>query len=346
MKVKCEYCSSMIDDNQSVCPNCGAANPNLRRTVNGTPKTIEELKLWYKQRNLPPEDVTRFFIGKDYKGARAFGIYRDGDKVIVYKNKADGTRAIRYEGTDEAYGVNEIYLKLKSEILNQKSRNVGNNRKGTAGGFAKSAILGASISFFGYILVFILLAGAVFFKGFASPMSKAIMASIVLGIVAALVTYILSYHTNVMQNIRKKIKAGWLIFVAMAVIFSFLISIPLKSYMVPKYFMYDNHTYVRYENDWYSYDNDVDDYSRVYYEDSLPVEIITNPSDYEYFMGAGADWDNSITAFEDSDYYEDYLQSSGSGSGSGSDYSNSDNDYDWDSGSDWDSGGSDWDSDW
>ena len=40
---------------------------------------------------------------------------------IVYKNKADGTRAVRYKGTDEAYAVNELYLKLKDEILNQKA---------------------------------------------------------------------------------------------------------------------------------------------------------------------------------------------------------------------------------
>ena len=38
------------------------------------PKTIEELKQWYIDRNLPAERVTRFFIGKDYKGSKAFGI--------------------------------------------------------------------------------------------------------------------------------------------------------------------------------------------------------------------------------------------------------------------------------
>ena len=83
-------------------------------------KIIEELKQWYEDRKIPPERVTRFFIGSNYKGAKAFGIYKDEvtDKCVVYKNKADGSRSIRYEGMDEAYAVNELYKKLKSEIYN------------------------------------------------------------------------------------------------------------------------------------------------------------------------------------------------------------------------------------
>ena len=93
--------------------------------MNGVPKTIEELKQWYVDKNLPPEDTTRFFIGTDYKDARAFGIYQDeatGD-FIVYKNKSDGSRAIRYQGKDEAHAVNELFLKLRDEIANQKVNN-------------------------------------------------------------------------------------------------------------------------------------------------------------------------------------------------------------------------------
>lgn len=92
------------------------------------PKTIEELKQWYIDRKLPSENVTRFFIGRDYKGAKAFGIYKDEitGNCIVYKNKADGSRVVRYNGENEAYAVNELYKKLKSEIHNQKNNNPRN----------------------------------------------------------------------------------------------------------------------------------------------------------------------------------------------------------------------------
>ena len=71
-------------------------------------KTIAELQQWYQDRHLPPYETTRFFIGINYKKPKAFGIYQDGDQFIVYKNKANGERAIRYQGTDEAYAVNEL----------------------------------------------------------------------------------------------------------------------------------------------------------------------------------------------------------------------------------------------
>ena len=130
MKIKCDYCGSFINDYDEKCPNCGATNEHLVRKAIGSPKTIEELKLWYEQHNLPPEETTRFFIGKDYKKPRAFGIYKDENtgNFVVYKNKDTGQRAIRYEGKDEAYAVNELYLKLKEEIINQKTRNLNRSR--------------------------------------------------------------------------------------------------------------------------------------------------------------------------------------------------------------------------
>ena len=113
----------MIEETADKCPFCGATNNAVKRTADKTPKTIAELQQWYQDRHLPPYETTRFFIGINYKKPKAFGIYQDGDQFIVYKNKANGERAIRYQGTDEAYAVNELYLKLKSEILNQKANN-------------------------------------------------------------------------------------------------------------------------------------------------------------------------------------------------------------------------------
>ena len=115
MKVKCSYCGQYYDDNIAQCPNCGSPNEHLHRTSDAVPKTIEELKQYCEANGFTPER-TRFFIGEDYKKPRAFGIYKDdAGEFVVYKNKADGSRAVRYRGKDEAYAVNELYERLQSE---------------------------------------------------------------------------------------------------------------------------------------------------------------------------------------------------------------------------------------
>lgn len=84
----------------------------------GKPRTIDQLGAWCAAHGMPLEKM-RFFVGVDYREPRAFGIYRDGDSFVVYKNKADGSRAVRYHGPDEAYAVNELYEKLLSECHNR-----------------------------------------------------------------------------------------------------------------------------------------------------------------------------------------------------------------------------------
>lgn len=122
MKIPCEYCGQMIPETEQKCPYCGAANKRVKRTAYGVPATIEELRAWCQAHNLPLQDM-RVFIGEDYRGAKAFGIYQDKatGNFVVYKNKADGTRAIRYEGNDEAYAVNELYVKIKERVDVQRS---------------------------------------------------------------------------------------------------------------------------------------------------------------------------------------------------------------------------------
>ena len=121
MQIKCNYCGALIDETSETCPKCGAPLSGSHRTAKEQPKTIEELQEWYTAHHLPPEEITRFFIGKNITEPKAFGIYRDGNgDFVVYKNKSTGERAIRYKGADEQYAVNELYQRLKAESADQK----------------------------------------------------------------------------------------------------------------------------------------------------------------------------------------------------------------------------------
>ncbi len=351
MKIKCEYCGAMIEDSEDKCPNCGAPNVNVRRTTEHTPKTIEELKAWYEARKLPPYETTRFFIGIDYKEPRAFGIYRDGSEFVVYKNKGDGTRAVRYRGTDEAYAVNELYLKLKSEILNQKAKN----------GRSSDAPVQRSQSRLKNIAGVIL---GILGIGTVGLMKYRIILAILL--LAALVFAVCGI-TRLLVNAHIKKNGGdtsgfikahpklskWLYFhwtdvfsLSRTTFLIVLLTITMSGfwylrYTTPHYYTSSSTDtfYVNYHNDWYEYDSVNDDYLYINH-DALPTEIQTNPADYEFDWN-GAGWNSSFTEFKDSSTYDETYKSSDSW-----DWGDSDSDYDWDSGDSWDTGGSDWDSDW
>lgn len=110
----CEACGKPIPDDAAVCPYCGAEQQRDIRLTR-IPETIEELRDFCAAHQMPLQKM-RFFIGEDYRGAKAFGIYKDeAGNCVVYKNKADGSRAVRYEGPDEKHAVRELYEKLKSE---------------------------------------------------------------------------------------------------------------------------------------------------------------------------------------------------------------------------------------
>ena len=118
---KCPYCGGVVRSDEKSCPHCGAENAlfieDSPRTIQH-PTTIEELQEYCAERGMPLLRM-RFFIGEDYKEPKAFGIYRDGKNVVVYKNKADGSRAVRYKGPDEEHAVNELFQKLLSECHNR-----------------------------------------------------------------------------------------------------------------------------------------------------------------------------------------------------------------------------------
>ena len=69
-----------------------------------------------------PLEKMRFFIGENRKEPKCFGVYQDEStgNWVVYKNKADGTRTVRYEGPDEARAAQEIWNKIGDEVKHRK----------------------------------------------------------------------------------------------------------------------------------------------------------------------------------------------------------------------------------
>ena len=158
MQVKCNYCGALVDETSETCPKCGAPLSGAHRTAKGQPKTIEELKEWYTDHHLPPEEVTRFFIGKNITEPKAFGIYKDGNgDFVVYKNKSTGERAVRYQGADEQYAVNELYQRLKAEIADQKGNRPANTAQQPPAKKKKKK-KGCLIAFIGFVILSILAA--------------------------------------------------------------------------------------------------------------------------------------------------------------------------------------------
>ncbi|MBR3077540.1 MAG: hypothetical protein IKH07_06420 [Oscillospiraceae bacterium] len=150
-KNRCEYCGERYDASLRRCPHCGGLNPLAFRAEDREaqissagsgeaysaqdlrpeedrqqgvikPRTIDELQRFAADHNLPLRKM-RVHLGEDYRGARAYGIYQAEDgSFVVYKNKSDGSRAVRYQGSDEAYAVNELFLKMKEQIALQPAR--------------------------------------------------------------------------------------------------------------------------------------------------------------------------------------------------------------------------------
>lgn len=146
--MKCSYCGADMAENERLCPQCGAWN--------GVPKTIEELRQFCQAYQLPLERM-RFFVGEDYREPRAFGIFRAADGTfVVYKNKDDGTRAIRYQGPDEAFAVNELYQKMKSEVELRQAKQAAANAPAKKSSPAQKA-LGIAIALVVIALISLLL---------------------------------------------------------------------------------------------------------------------------------------------------------------------------------------------
>ena len=162
---KCAHCGEPLAKRDKVCPRCGA-----EVETDTTPKTIYELRQYCARRNMPLAAM-RFFLGEDCKEPRAFGIYQDDDgDFVVYKNKADGVRAIRYRGPDEAQAVKEIYDKLLSEIEIRKQKKRAVSRPRSAAPVQPKRRKSPLLAFFLTAgLVIVISVGALFFALSAHP---------------------------------------------------------------------------------------------------------------------------------------------------------------------------------
>ena len=355
-KVKCEYCGTYIDTSEEKCPSCGAVNAGFQRTVSDTPRTIEELKAWYSARKLPPENITRFFIGKNVSEARAFGIYKENSGIVtVYKNKANGSRAIRYRGTDEAYAVNELYLKLKDEILNQKRLNLRkkNNTKADkrsqkplpkrAGQTEKQKEKTKPTKEDVRLTVIICICLALFMIFGRFIMTLLLIALLTIALPEVIAFFLcekLNENRPANRQLTNKAAKPILIIgsvLAIVIFFSF----GFRKTDPGSYFVTDNSVYFRQEQDWFRYDPGNEswspspsaDVSSGSYCSTTPPSVSRSFYETEYY-------DSGINGYvwEASYWYENINDNFG--------FDDNDSGYDWDSGSDWDSGGTDWDSDW
>ena len=349
MQIKCEYCGSMIEETADKCPFCGATNNAVKRTADKTPKTIAELQQWYQDRHLPPYEITRFFIGINYKKPKAFGIYQDGDQFIVYKNKANGERAIRYQGTDEAYAVNELYLKLKSEILNQKANNQTRKQQQTLTREQKkekrkNILITFAIFFAGFVGLISIAIIDMLAKGFGASLFWSVFLAIGLTIASLIlagkfgdrVPLLQKFHDNVIGE-KSSGRAFLLTYVVIYVISFCLLFAPLHAYHNVSYYRYNDTIYANTRHSWYEYEDYGygGDYEKVS-KSSIPDDVLANKTDYQFNYNDDNEWTSNFTEFEDSSYYDEHYTSD----------SDSDSSYDWDSGDSWDSGTTDWDSDW
>lgn len=143
-------------------------NRSLKRAAHSVPTTIEELRAYCRHHNLPLAD-TRVFLGEDYRGAKAFGIYRNKatGNIVVYKN----TRAVRYEGSDEAYAVNELYLKIKERVAEQK-RHLPPKEQVNQGGIKRGFVKSIFTQSIGYIIVCIIVFIILAVGGFSTEPSS------------------------------------------------------------------------------------------------------------------------------------------------------------------------------
>lgn len=307
------------------------------------PKTIEELKTWFKENGYEPAR-TRFFAGVDVRSPKAFGVYQDelGD-YIVYKNKADGTRVIRYQGPDEEFAVHELYQRFLEEIINQQTRWAAGQTTAVNSPIYSFEPKSRPVTKV-HILLFIVIAFCSYF--FTLEFLKWLQNSkgINLGVIVYMAPImvmafaLLSFRAYILNqslrqsfnSIPKNVKKGLFGFIAVLFFISAIADVEINS---NGYYSINNNLYYRAGNTWYHYNDNDRDWARAY---NIPSAFTSN--DWRDYQNTSSH-QGTYTSFERTPYYDDWR------SGYDSDTSD-DRDYDsWDS-NDWDSGYTDWNSDW
>ena len=281
-----------------------------KRTV----KSIDEFLYWAAYYNMPLEQM-RFFVGVDNTEPKCYGIYQDESGAwVVYKNKANGQRAVRYRGYDEAEACSILWDKLEEETrMRKKERDWWRHQEDLANDpeYAEeyereleNRVLKPNY-------------------GTRKPMKHISINTVMCIVFGGIFVFDLLFYGIQKLYYNTHPQTGY-----------YTNNNDIYYYQYPTWYMWDS-----YDNDWYQYDYDAYDSN---YQD-------WNYNGNYYVYDGGGDY----TSFQNSDYYVEPSHSSSSydssydsdWSSDWDDYWDSSSDYDYDF-SDWDSGSTDWDSDW
>lgn len=334
MKIQCTYCENFIEETERTCPKCGGTNARFRLLPGTEPITLEELKKFCKDHNVTP-GKTHFYVGENHSGPKAFGIYQEVDtgNFVVYKNKSDGSRAVRYSGPDEARAVHEIFQKM-CEIAGVNWSAPKSNRRNSSTSAKQGKKSNSS-------------------KANEQPQKKGSKKSNSNNVkrngaykrAIDKINYLFGGFWEMFGNGISKI-FEWLYRVAIIAFVIFWIIGAAKdiyTYLFgPKYeegyYYYDDNYYYTNGPFWYIYDDSSDDWDRTDILDPFRESYDEYGTTWE--VSTGTDWDT----WHDSDDDDDSFWSSSSSWDDDDDWGSSWDD-DWGSSSSWDSY-DDWDSDW
>ena len=272
--------------------------------------SIQDIKNLAEKHNIPLTEM-RFFVGENYTEPKAFGIYEENGEFIVYKNKDNGQRAIRYQGTDEAEAA-QTKLRQKNADWWQHQEDLAENNE-----YVKEYTKEINKRYPKTTKIHQLLKAA--YNSFMKDWEYYLWLLFIFYLLVAAVYNIHLYyeHYKEIENNHPNISSGY-----------YVNNDDLYYYNYPTWYIWNSGSWDRYEynylvddySDW-TYSDDVYDDTYEIKEDFIDFseykETYSLPSD-DYDSIWSQDWDNN---YDDNDFYS----------------------YDF---SDWSSSDTDWSSDW